>query len=83
MKTTIFEVGGVGLSWEQGRSQPFSSPLVDAVCTAPRLLRTPNRHLPEEAHLDHDAYWPSSAITRRQYGDHPLRSASIGRLYQH
>lgn len=26
MKTTIFEVGGVGLSWEHGHSQPFSSP---------------------------------------------------------
>lgn len=31
MKTTIFEIRGVGLSWGLGHSQPFSSPLVDAV----------------------------------------------------
>lgn len=28
MKTTIFEVRGVGLSWELGHSQPLCSPLL-------------------------------------------------------
>jgi hypothetical protein len=43
---------------------------------------SPSLHLREAAHLDHDAHWPSPTIARRKDGDHPLRSASIGRVHQ-